>query len=53
MFNVCCDETWGLGTGPSRDLAQQIGVGGVYVRHIRRVHHLLRNNYVQAHDDVG
>jgi hypothetical protein len=44
-FNVCCDETWGLGTGPSRDLAAQIGVGGVYVRHLRRVHDLLRTRH--------
>ena len=44
-FNVCCDETWGLGTGPARDLAAQIGVGGVYVRHIRRVHDLLQDKY--------
>ncbi len=45
MFNVCCDETYGLGTGPSKALADQIGVGGVYVRHIRRVHDLLREKY--------
>ncbi|MCY3020657.1 MAG: beta-N-acetylhexosaminidase [Planctomycetota bacterium] len=45
MFNVCCDETWGLGNGPSKTLAQQIGVGGVYVRHIRRVHDLLKEKY--------
>ena len=44
-FNVCCDETWGLGTGPSRELAAKIGVGGVYVRHIRRVHDLLREKH--------
>jgi hypothetical protein len=44
-FNVCCDETDGLGTGPSRDLASSIGVGGVYVRHIRRVHDLLREKH--------
>lgn len=44
-FNVCCDETWGLGTGPSRDLAAEIGVGGVYVRHLRRVHDLLRTRH--------
>ncbi|HNQ88750.1 MAG TPA: beta-N-acetylhexosaminidase [Verrucomicrobiota bacterium] len=44
-FNVCCDETWGLGTGPARELAATIGVGGVYVRHIRRVHDLLRDRY--------
>ncbi len=44
-FNVCCDETWGLGTGPSKELAGQIGVGGVYVRHIRRIHDLLGQKY--------
>lgn len=45
MFNVCCDETFGLGTGPSKSLAEKIGVGGVYVRHIRRVHDLLQQKY--------
>jgi hexosaminidase len=45
MFNVCCDETWGLGTGPSKELAEKIGVGGLYVRHIRRIHDLLRDKY--------
>jgi hexosaminidase len=45
MFNVCCDETWGLGNGPSKTLADQIGVGAVYVRHIRRVHDLLKSKY--------
>jgi hexosaminidase len=45
FFNVCCDETYGLGKGPSKDLAKEIGVGGVYVRHIRRVHDLLRDKY--------
>ena len=47
MFNVCCDETWGLGTGPSKALAKEIGVGGVYVRHIRRVHDLLKDKYAK------
>jgi hexosaminidase len=45
MFNVCCDETFGLGTGPSKELAGKIGVGGVYVEHIRRVHRLLKENH--------
>jgi len=45
FFNVCCDETWGLGTGPSKELADQIGVGGVYVGHIRRIHDLLKGKY--------
>ncbi|HOM17649.1 MAG TPA: glycoside hydrolase family 20 zincin-like fold domain-containing protein, partial [Thermoguttaceae bacterium] len=45
MFNVCCDETWGLGKGPSKELAEKIGVGGVYVQHIRRIHAILRDKY--------
>jgi hexosaminidase len=45
FFNVCCDETFGLGEGPSKELAAKIGVGGVYVRHIRRIHDLLAQKY--------
>lgn len=45
FFNVCCDETYGLGEGPSKELVKQIGVGGVYARHLRRIHDLLKNNY--------
>lgn len=44
-FNVCCDETWGLGTGPSKELAQKIGVGGVYAGHMKRIHELLKEKY--------
>jgi len=45
FFNVCCDETWGLGTGPSKELADKIGVGKVYAGHMRRVHDLLKTKY--------
>lgn len=45
FFNVCCDETDGLGEGPSKELARQIGVGGVYVQHIQRVHDLVSGKY--------
>lgn len=45
FFNVCCDETEGLGDGPSKAQAQAIGVGGVYARHVRRVHDLLKDRY--------
>jgi len=46
MFNVCCDETWGLGEkGPSKELADRIGPGGVYVQHIRRVYDLVHGKY--------
>jgi hypothetical protein len=45
FFNVCCDETDGLGTGPSKELAAKIGVGGVYTRHILRLHDLLKEKF--------
>ncbi|MGL6194747.1 MAG: glycoside hydrolase family 20 zincin-like fold domain-containing protein [Thermoguttaceae bacterium] len=43
MLNVCCDETWDLGKGPSKELAEKIGVPGVYMMHIQKVHELLKN----------
>ena len=45
FFNVCCDETGGLGTARRRTLADKIGVGGVYVQHITRIHDMLRDKY--------
>ncbi|MGQ9592561.1 MAG: beta-N-acetylhexosaminidase, partial [Planctomycetota bacterium] len=45
FFNVCCDETWGLGSGPSKELAEKIGVGGVYLRHVLRVRELVSGKY--------
>ena len=46
MFNICCDETWGLGLeGPTKALGDEIGPGGVYVRHIRRVYDLVHGKY--------
>lgn len=45
LFNIDCDETYELGTGPSKPLAQKIGIGGVYTQHIRRVHDLITNKY--------
>lgn len=39
-FNVDCDETWDLGQGASREMAEKIGVGRVYLNHILRVREL-------------
>lgn len=41
LFDINCDEVSGLGQGPSKDLVKQIGVGGVYARHINRIAALL------------
>jgi hypothetical protein len=39
-FNLDCDETWDLGQGASEALADEIGVGRVYLNHILRVREL-------------
>ncbi len=44
-FLVCCDETDGLGNGPSARLVPQLGVGGVYAKHVSRLHDLLAQKY--------
>ncbi|MGA1979986.1 MAG: glycoside hydrolase family 20 zincin-like fold domain-containing protein [Sedimentisphaerales bacterium] len=39
-FNVCCDENWELGKGRSKKRAFRIGVGGVYLEFILKIHRL-------------
>ncbi len=39
-FNVNCDETYDLGTGASKPLADEIGVGRLYLNHILRLREL-------------
>ncbi len=36
------DETWELGEGQSRALAKELGVGGLYLRHMQRITEMLR-----------
>jgi hypothetical protein len=45
LLNVCCDETGGLGTGPSKPVAEKIGVGALYAGHLKRLHDILREKY--------
>jgi len=45
LFNVCCDEVGGLGSGPARKLVEELGPGRVYARHIRRVHDLVTGKF--------
>ena len=45
LFNVCCDEVWSLGTGTAKELAEKIGVGGVYTMHMKRIHDILKDKY--------
>jgi hexosaminidase len=39
-FNVCCDETWELGEGRSKKLADKIGKGEVYLQFLLKIYNL-------------
>ncbi|MCE5341508.1 MAG: family 20 glycosylhydrolase [Planctomycetaceae bacterium] len=39
-FNVCCDETWELGEGRSKKLADKIGKGEIYLQFLLKIHKL-------------
>ncbi len=39
-FNVCCDETWELGKGRSRDEAERLGVGRLYLDFLLELYEL-------------
>jgi len=40
IFNASCDETWELGSGRSKKLADKAGVGRVYLGHIKKINKL-------------
>ncbi|MFH1732700.1 MAG: glycoside hydrolase family 20 zincin-like fold domain-containing protein, partial [Planctomycetota bacterium] len=40
LFNASCDETWDLGSGRSKNLADNAGVGRVYLEHIKKINKL-------------
>jgi hypothetical protein len=42
LFNASCDETWELGTGRSKKKADKVGVGRVYLEHIKKINDLAR-----------
>lgn len=42
FFNINCDETFGLGEGRSKTLADSIGVSGIYALHINRLDKLIK-----------
>jgi hypothetical protein len=43
-FNACCDETWELGKGRSKKVADKIGVGRVYLDFILKIYRLCRKH---------
>lgn len=42
FFNINCDETFGLGEGRSKKMAEKIGVDGIYAYHINRINDLIK-----------
>jgi len=42
LFHADCDEPWDLGQGRSRELADALGPGGLFLEHVRRVRALAR-----------
>ncbi|MFO7891663.1 MAG: glycoside hydrolase family 20 zincin-like fold domain-containing protein [bacterium] len=41
FFNINCDETFGLGTGPAKTMVDSMGKDGVYAYHINRIYDML------------
>jgi hexosaminidase len=39
-FNACCDETWELGKGKSKKIADKIGTGKIYLDFILKIYRL-------------
>jgi hypothetical protein len=40
-FNINGDEPWDLGRGQSRQLTDELGVGRVYLEHVKRIHRMV------------
>ena len=43
-FNICCDETFDLGKGKSKDIAEEIGNGKLYVDFLNKVISYVKNH---------
>lgn len=43
-FNICCDETFDLGKGKSKEEAERIGVGRLYVDFLKKIIDIVRVN---------
>lgn len=42
FFNINCDETYDLGQGKSKPIAEQIGPANLYLQHIKKLHEMLK-----------
>lgn len=55
MFNINCDETYGLGTGGSKKMVDSMGQDGVYAYHINRINDILKkfNKRIMMWGDIA
>ncbi len=44
-FNVDADEPWDMGLGVSKAMTDEIGIGRVYLHHIKRLHELVTGTH--------
>ncbi|MDF2698688.1 MAG: hypothetical protein K0Q49_244 [Haloplasmataceae bacterium] len=53
-FNICCDETFDLGKGKSKNLAEELGNGKLYVDFLNKVIEIVRkhNKTVMVWGDI-
>jgi hypothetical protein len=42
-FNICCDETFDLGRGKSKELKEQLGTGKLYVDFLNSIIKVVKN----------
>ncbi len=43
-LNACCDETWDLGRGKTRQRVEHSGLGAVYVDHLKKVRRIAKRH---------
>ncbi|MGL6173175.1 MAG: beta-N-acetylhexosaminidase [Cellulosilyticaceae bacterium] len=48
QFNICCDETFDLGKGRSRQVAEEIGVGRLYTGFLNQVIDIVKGHNKQV-----
>ncbi len=41
-FNICCDETFDLGKGKSKEVAEEIGTGKLYLDFLNKIVHIVK-----------
>ncbi|WP_415293831.1 beta-N-acetylhexosaminidase [Clostridium perfringens] len=42
-FNICCDETFDLGKGKSKEKAEKLGVGKIYTEFLNKVYNIIKS----------